>query len=165
MIDPGQGPNGTLYVVSKVKLGPGSYQQQLHALDITTGLEQAHSPMTIRASVPGTAEDAVKGMVSFDPLLQHDRPALTLANGVVYLSFASHCDFQPYHGWILGYDETMMTQKVVFNTSANGDGRRLLGSRMRSGGRYQRRFDRALPVTEPLIPAHPASIMATVLCG
>ena len=120
VIDPGQGPNGTLYVVSKVKLGPGSYLQQLHALDITTGLEQGHSPTTITAKVPGTAEDAVKGMVSFDPLLQQDRPALTLANGVVYLSFASHCDFQPYHGWILGYDETMMTQKVVFNTSANG---------------------------------------------
>ena len=29
--------SGTLYVVSKVKLGPGDYQQQLHALDITTG--------------------------------------------------------------------------------------------------------------------------------
>ena len=121
VIDPGQGPNGTLYVVSKVKLGPGSYQQQLHALDLTTGLEQAHSPVTIAASVPGTAADSVKGMVSFNPLLQNDRPALTLANGVVYLSFASHCDIQPYHGWILGYDETMLTQTVVFNTSANGE--------------------------------------------
>ena len=142
VIDPGQGPNGTLYVVSKVKLGPGSYQQQLHALDITTGLEQAHSPVTIAAKVPGTAEDAVKGMVSFNPLLQQDRPALTLANGVVYLSFASHCDIQPYHGWILGYDETMMTQKVVFNTSANGAEGGFWEVRMRSGGRYQRRFDR-----------------------
>ena len=121
VIDPGQGPNGTLYAVSKVKLGPGSYQQQLHALDLTTGLEQAHSPVTIAAEVTGTAEDGDKGMVSFNPLLQQDRPALTLANGVVYLSFASHCDIQPYHGWMLGYDETMMTQKVVFNTSANGE--------------------------------------------
>ena len=32
---------GTLYVVSKVKLSPGKYQQQLHALDITTGLGAA----------------------------------------------------------------------------------------------------------------------------
>ena len=40
-------------MVSKVKLGPGSYQQQLHALDITTGLEQPNSPVTIAASVAG----------------------------------------------------------------------------------------------------------------
>ncbi len=112
---------GTLYVVSKVKLGPGSYQQQLHALDITTGLERTQSPVTIAAQVPGTASDAVNGVISFNPLLQMDRPALTLANGVVYLSFASHCDIQPYHGWILGYDQTTLAQKVVFNTSANGE--------------------------------------------
>ena len=119
VIDPA---SRTLYVESKVKLGPGSYEQQLHALDITTGLEQKqmNSPVTITASVPGTAEDSVNGTVSFDPLLQHDRPALTLDNGVVYLSFASHCDEQPYHGWILGYDETSLDQVVVYNTTPNG---------------------------------------------
>src|ERR1700733_2991118 len=117
VIDP---TTGTLYVVSKVKLGPGKYQQQLHALDITSGLDQPNSPVTIAAKVPGTAGDSVKGMISFDPLLQHDRPALTLANGVVYLSFASHCDIQPYHGWILGYDETSLAQQIVFNSSPNG---------------------------------------------
>jgi hypothetical protein len=117
VIDPN---TGTLYVVSKVKLGPGSYQQQLHALDITSGLEMPNSPVTIAASVPGTGEDSVNGTITFDPLLQHDRPALTLANGVVYLSFASHCDIQPYHGWILGYDETSLAQVVVYNTTPNG---------------------------------------------
>jgi len=118
VIDPA---TGTLYVVSKVKLGPGSYQQQLHALDITTGFERPHSPVTITASVSGTGEGSVNGVISFDPLLQHDRPALTLANGVVYLSFASHCDIQPYHGWILGYDETSLAQVVVYNTTPSGD--------------------------------------------
>jgi hypothetical protein len=117
VIDPA---TGTLYVLSKVKLGPGAYQQQLHALDITTGLEQPNSPVTITASVPGTGEDSVNGVITFDPLLQHDRPALTLANGVVYLTFASHCDVQPYHGWILGYDETTLAQVAVFNTTPNG---------------------------------------------
>jgi hypothetical protein len=112
--------SGTLYVVSKVKLGPGSYQQQLHALDITTGTERSNSPVTIKASVPGTAKDAVNGIISFNPLLQHDRPALTLSKGIVYLSFASHCDIGPYHGWILGYDETSLTQVVVYNTTPNG---------------------------------------------
>jgi hypothetical protein len=117
VIDPA---TGTLYVVSKVKLGAGEYQQQLHALDIATGLEMPNSPVTIGASVPGTGEDSVNGVVTFDALLQHDRPALTLANGVVYLSFASHCDVTPYHGWILGYDETTLAQVVVYNTTPNG---------------------------------------------
>jgi hypothetical protein len=110
----------TLYVISKLKLGPDSYQQQLHALDITTGLEQANSPVTIEATVAGTGEAGVGGIISFDPLYHQDRPALTLANGVVYLSFASHCDVQPYHGWILGYDETTLDQVVVYNTTPNG---------------------------------------------
>ncbi len=118
VIDP---DTGTLYVVSKVKLGPGSYRQQLHALDITTGFERLNSPVTIAAKVAGLAKDSVKRMISFNPLLEHDRPALTLANGAVYLSFASHCDIQPYHGWILGYDKTTLAQTVVYNTSPNGD--------------------------------------------
>ncbi len=117
VIDP---TNGTLYVVSKVKLSPGNYKQQLHALDITTGLEQPNSPVTITAKVPGTEGGSSNGMITFNPLLQHDRPALTLANGVVYLSFASHCDIGVYHGWILGYDEKTLAQEVVYNTTANG---------------------------------------------
>jgi hypothetical protein len=111
---------GTLYVVSKVKEGPATYQQQLHALDITTGAEQANSPVTITAKVQGTATDGLGGVLSFNPFREHDRPALTLSNGIVYLSFASHCDYGPYHGWILGYDETTLMQKEVFNTSPNG---------------------------------------------
>lgn len=113
--------SGTLYVISKVKLGQGNYQQQLHALDITNGLERKpNSPVTITATAPGTGENSVNGQVTFDPLLHHDRPALTIANGVVYLSFASHCDIQPYHGWILGYDETTLAQVVVSNLTPNG---------------------------------------------
>ncbi len=65
---------GTLYVISKVKLGPNSYQQQLHALDITNGLERKpNSPVTITATAPGTGADSVNGQISFDPLLHQDR--------------------------------------------------------------------------------------------
>jgi hypothetical protein len=118
VIDPA---TGTLYVLSKTKVTKtDAYRQQLHALDIATGLEKTNSPVTIAATVAGSGDGAVSGLISFDPFLQNDRPALALANGVVYLSFASHCDFRPYHGWILGYDATTLARVVVYNDSPNG---------------------------------------------
>ena len=112
--------SGTMYVVSKEKFGPGNYRQRLHALDITTGLERSKSPVTITATSPGTATDGNGTTVPFNPLTQLGRPALTLSNGIVYLAFASHCDIDPFHGWVLGYDETKLTQEVVFNSTPNG---------------------------------------------
>ena len=111
----------TLYVLTKVKLvETTTYQQQLHALDIATGLERQNSPVTISATVAGTGDGSIEGEISFDPLKQNDRAALTLANGVVYLTYASHGDNGPYHGWILGYDETSLERVVVYNDSPNG---------------------------------------------
>ncbi len=111
----------TLYVLTKVKsLAPTTtYQEQLHALDIATGLEK-HTPVTIAASVAGTGAGSVDGEIAFDPLTQNDRAALTVAGGVVYLTFASHGDNGPYHGWILGYDEKTLAQVVVYNANPNG---------------------------------------------
>ena len=40
----------------------------------------------------------------FDPLMQNQRPALLLANGMVYVGYASHCDKEPYHGFLMAYD-------------------------------------------------------------
>ena len=117
VIDP---TSGTMYVVSKEKLGPGNYRQRLHALDITNGLERSKSPVTITATAPGTAADGNGTIVPFNPLTQLGRPALTLSNGLVYLAFASHCDIDPFHGWVLGYNETSLAQEVVFNTTPNG---------------------------------------------
>ena len=45
---------------------------------------------------------------------------LTLANGRVYMAWASHCDTGNYHGWILGYDATTLQQKSIFVTTPNG---------------------------------------------
>ena len=48
------------------------------------------------------------------------RPGLLLINGTIYVAFASHCDFGPYHGWLFAYDETTLAQKSVYVTTPNG---------------------------------------------
>jgi hypothetical protein len=119
VIDP---DSQTLYVLSKEKLTKPSvsYRQRLHALDIATGLEKFGGPVTITATVTGNGVGNVGGVISFDPLKQNDRSALTLVNGIVYLSFASHCDFGPYHGWILGYNASTLARSIVYNATPNG---------------------------------------------
>ena len=49
--------SGTLYVVSK-SMNPGGtiFYQRLHAIDVTTGLEKANSPMLIQGTYPGTGD-------------------------------------------------------------------------------------------------------------
>src|SRR5262249_11472146 len=107
---------GTIFVVAKTKAG-GSYHQELHALDISSGKEKFGGPVEIQARVPGTGKDAVAGVVAFDALRQLNRAALLLSNGVVYIAFGSHADHGPYHGWLLGYEARTLKQVAVFNTT------------------------------------------------
>jgi hypothetical protein len=109
-----------LFVVVRTKEN-GAYFQRLHILNITTGDEVSGSPVVIQASVPGVGEGSYgSGAVAFDPLLENSRPGMLLMNGVVYIAFSSLCDKRPYHGWVLGYNETTLAQVSVFNTSPNG---------------------------------------------
>ena len=123
VIDP---TNGTIYLVSRTKepisRGSSSYVQvqRLHALDISTGAERPSSAVVIGATVPGTGAASSGGWVSFDPSRELQRSALLLSGGVVYIAWASYCDIDPYHGWIIGYDATTLQQLGVFNDTPNG---------------------------------------------
>ena len=116
---------GTLYVLARTKkqhvVAANEYQQHLHALAITNGVEKFGGPVEIRATVRGKGDGSSGGNVAFDPLRENPRAALLLSNGTVYLSWASSCDVGPYHGWVIAYDAQTLKQKAVFNDSPDGD--------------------------------------------
>ncbi len=129
VIDRAAGAHGILYAVAMSKNG-STYFQRLHALDITTGAELEGGPVTVQAMYPGTGANSSGGQVVFDPKQYKERAGLLLLNGVVYTSWASHCDFNAYTAWIIGYDQTSLAQTSVLNLTPNGSE----GSIWQSGG-------------------------------
>jgi len=121
VIDLGAGSHGTVYVVAMSKNGAGQYLQRLHALDLTTGAEQFGGPVAVQATYPGTGDNSSGGNVVFDPGQYKDRAGLLLLNGVVYTSWASHCDIRPYTAWMIGYNENTLAQTTVLNVTPNGN--------------------------------------------
>jgi outer membrane protein assembly factor BamB len=121
VIDPKAGPHGTMYVVAMSRDGSGNYHQRLHALDVTTGAEQFGGPQDIQASFPGTGDNSSGGKVIFAPGQYAERAGLLLLNGVVYTAWTSHCDFRPYTGWIMGFNQTTLAQVSVLNVTPNGN--------------------------------------------
>lgn len=120
VIDLRGGSHGVIYVVAMSKDSSGKYYQRLHALDLTTGREALGGPQTIEATFPGSALPNTKGQVDFDPKQYKERASLLLLNGNVYTSWASHCDYDPYTGWVMGYDASTLKQTSVLNIEPNG---------------------------------------------
>src|SRR5215469_16860557 len=115
---------GTLYVLARSMIGrwfkDNEYFQRLHALAITTGAEKFGGPVQITAAVRGKGDGSKNGEVSFDALRENPRAALLLVNNVVYLTWASSCDVNPYHGWVMAYDAQTLAQKAVLNVTPDG---------------------------------------------
>ncbi len=120
VIDP---VSANLYVVSKSVI-PGTtpaFFQRLHALDLTSGAEKPSGPKTIGAAVPGTGYDASGGNITFNPQTQNVRAGLALVNGIIYICWASHEDKDFYHGWVIAFSASNLSQLNVFNGTANGN--------------------------------------------
>jgi uncharacterized protein (TIGR03437 family) len=101
--------SGTIYLIAQTKEPGSQYFFRLHALDVTNGTERAGSPVVIQP--PG-----------FVPLAHKQRGALLLVNGVIYSPWSSHCDWGPYHGWILAHDAATLSLRGVFNSTPDGNG-------------------------------------------
>src|SRR5947207_14038682 len=86
---------------------------------VTTGQDKV-SPVVITASVKGTGDGSVNGVITFNPVHQLQRGALLLLNGTIYISFGSHCDLFPFHGWMLAYNSSTLQHSATYNDSRNG---------------------------------------------
>ncbi len=110
-----------MYFVSRhYNLNDNKFYQILHAIDIRTGLEMANSPTQISATYKGTGDGNVNGIITFDTKKQNQRSALLLHDGVIYVCWASHGDWGPYHGWVIGFDANTLQKKYVYNANPNG---------------------------------------------
>ena len=110
----------TLYAVTKSEGPSGTFHQRLHALDLSTGNEKSGGPANVSGSVAGDGYDASGSTVTFNSRTHHQRTGLALVNGVVYATWASHGDIDPYHGWVIGYDATSLAPVTTYNLTANG---------------------------------------------
>lgn len=110
-----------MYFVAR-SVNVSNYVQFLHAIDIVSGEEVAGGPIPITATVSGNGDGSVNNSIAFHQQRQNQRQGLTLVNGIVYVSYSSHCDWGPYHGWILGYDAATLERRIVYNDTPNGYG-------------------------------------------
>ena len=124
----------------KIIAGKNHYYFNLHAIDISSGAEHPGSPVLIADTVAvinskgvassysfvsgpsglGGGSGSVGGHVAFNALRQHQRPALALVNGVVYIASGCEGDVLPYHGWILGYNVNNFRLTAVWNDTPDG---------------------------------------------
>jgi len=114
--------SGTIYVLARTAEIDGNgtrrFWQRLHALSVLTGEERFGGPVVIGASLKNAGVFGLfAGTVEFGALRENPRASLTLANGKVYLTWASSCDVGLYHGWIMAYDAHTLKQAGVLNTS------------------------------------------------
>lgn len=108
-----QRSHGVLYAVSMSKDAQGRYKQTLHAVDLQNGSEQLGGPVEIHATFPGAPD--------FDPKQYAERAALLLANGTIYTTWTSHCDINPYNGWLIAYNARTLKQTASLNLTPNGE--------------------------------------------
>jgi hypothetical protein len=119
VIDRSRGPNGAIYLVAMSK--GSAYHQRLHALDLATGAELFNGPKEIQATFPGTGANTNGTNVVFDPSQYKERMGLLLMNGVVYTAWASHCDHDPYTGWVMAHNADTLAPTSVLNVVPNGN--------------------------------------------
>ena len=107
-------PSNTIYAVSS------TYENlkvvhRLHALDVTTGLERAGSPVVITGSY---TQNGIT--YQFVDTHQMNRPGLLIANGNVYIAFGSPSCNGGDQGWVMAYNKTSLLPEGAFDDQPGG---------------------------------------------
>ena len=118
---------GAIFAVAMSKDSSGNYHQRLHKINLANG-QRLIAGVDIAGKYPGTGKDSKGGFAYFDPKQYKERSGLLFLNGVVYLAWASHCDINPYTGWVMGYDATTLASVSVIDVTPNGEEGAIWGS-------------------------------------
>ncbi|SKB90962.1 LGFP repeat-containing protein [Arthrobacter sp. 49Tsu3.1M3] len=90
----------------------------MHSLDVATGAEKPGFPVVIDGAPTNDPSRPFNAMTAMQ------RPGLLLMNGVVYAGFASHCDYTPFVGYVVGVStagrQTTMWATESGNANAEG---------------------------------------------
>ncbi|MEN8583066.1 choice-of-anchor D domain-containing protein [Burkholderia sp. RS01] len=90
----------------------------MHSLDQVTGAERPGFPVLISGA---PTNDPTR---PFNAMTAMQRPGLLLMNGVVYAGFASHCDYTPFVGYVIGVSTSgrQTTMWATESGNANAEG-------------------------------------------
>ena len=108
----------SLFFTAKVNDGSSAAAPHyyLHSIDPTTGTERTGWPTVIQ----GTPTNQPGHPFNSETAMQ--RPGLLLLDGVVYAGFASHCDYEPYVGYVAGFSTTTPGVKTLWSTETGSAG-------------------------------------------
>src|SRR4029077_18662748 len=88
----------------------------IYSLNVDTGATNPNWPVDVNAT-------AVYNGMTFTSLVQEERGALALVNGIVYVAYSGYNgDCGTYHGWVVGVDTNNPTNVHVWATTALGGG-------------------------------------------
>jgi outer membrane protein assembly factor BamB len=93
-----------------------TYSFYLEALDLATGSKIL--PETVISGTYNTADLA--SPLVFNAQIENQRSSLALANGNIYIAFASHNDLGAYHGWVFAYNQSNFNQVAVYADTTVG---------------------------------------------
>lgn len=121
------GTSGAIFAVALSRDSSGRYHQRLHKVDLATG-RPVTPAVEVKGKYPGTGAGTDGSYVHFDPAQYKERAGLLLLGNAVFTSWASHCDDEPYAGWIMAYNTATLKQVTAIDVTPNAGGGAIWGS-------------------------------------
>lgn len=118
------------WVIRQLSLTTGSTLISTTITGQVIGTGDTGAPGTDGDAAPGPPDMTSGANVVFYPRFEFQRSSLTLANNNVYVTFGGLNDNRPYHGWVIAYSTSTLTQTAIWCASPNGWG----GAIWMSGG-------------------------------